>query len=54
MANLWRLLVAAARAVALTGGAPLFPRRIESDRLTLESAEAIGQFARLRYRVRSS
>lgn len=40
--------------VALTGGAPLFPRRIESDRLTLESAEAIGQFARLRYRVRSS
>lgn len=40
--------------VALTGGAPLFPRRIESDRLTLESAEAIGQFARLRYSVRSS
>lgn len=37
--------------VALTGGAPLFPRRIESDRLRLESAEAIGQFARLRYRV---
>ncbi|UAJ79907.1 dihydrofolate reductase [Leifsonia sp. ZF2019] len=40
--------------VALTGGAPLLPRRVESDRLTLESAEAVGQFARLRYRVRSS
>ncbi|MFF2050451.1 dihydrofolate reductase family protein [Leifsonia sp. NPDC058194] len=39
--------------VALTGGAPLLPRRIESDRLTLESAEVIGQFARLRYSVRS-
>ncbi|MGH1549870.1 dihydrofolate reductase family protein [Leifsonia poae] len=37
--------------VALTGGAPLLPRRVESDRLHLESAEAIGQFARLRYRV---
>jgi dihydrofolate reductase len=37
--------------VALTGGAPLFPRRVESDRLTLVSAEAVGQFARVRYRV---
>ena len=37
--------------VALTGGAPLLPRRVESDRLHLDSAEAIGQFARLRYRV---
>ena len=37
--------------VALTGGAPLFPRRVESDRLHLESAEAVGQFARLRYRI---
>jgi dihydrofolate reductase len=37
--------------VALAGGAPLFPRRVESDRLRLESATAIGQFARLRYRV---
>ncbi|MDR6972542.1 dihydrofolate reductase family protein [Leifsonia shinshuensis] len=37
--------------VALTGGAPLFPRRVESDRLRLESAEAVGQFARLRYRI---
>jgi hypothetical protein len=37
--------------VALTGGAPLFPRRVESDRLRLESATAVGQFARLRYRV---
>ncbi|MCW4385461.1 dihydrofolate reductase family protein [Salinibacterium sp. SYSU T00001] len=38
--------------VALTGGAPLFPRRVESDRLRLESAEKFGQFARLVYSVR--
>lgn len=38
--------------VFLTGGAPLLPRRIESDRLDLVSAEAVGQFARLVYRVR--
>jgi len=37
--------------VALTGGAPLLPRRVESDRLRLESAQKIGQFARLVYRV---
>jgi dihydrofolate reductase len=37
--------------VALDGGAPLFPRRAESDRLTLVSAEAHGQFARLIYDV---
>ncbi len=37
--------------VALTGGAPLLPRRLESDRLRLESAAAVGQFARLVYRV---
>ena len=39
--------------VALTGGAPLFPRRVESSRLQLVSATAFGQFARLRYRVQS-
>jgi dihydrofolate reductase len=38
--------------VALTGGAPLLPRRIESDRLRLTSAEKVGQFARLVYAVR--
>lgn len=38
--------------VALTGGAPLLPRRIEADRLRLVSAEAVGQFARLVYEVR--
>ena len=38
--------------VALTGGAPLFPRRVESDRLRLVSATAVGQFARLVYEVR--
>jgi len=38
--------------VMLTGGAPLFPRRVESDRLRLRSATAVGQFARLVYEVR--
>lgn len=37
--------------VALSGGAPLFPRRVGSDRLRLLSATAVGQFARLRYAV---
>lgn len=37
--------------VALTGGAPLFPRRVGSDRLRLVSARAVGQFARLVYAV---
>jgi dihydrofolate reductase len=37
--------------VLLTGGAPLLPRRVESDRLRLVSAEAVGQFARLVYAV---
>lgn len=37
--------------VALDGGAPLLPRRLESDRLRLVSAVAHGQFARLIYDV---
>lgn len=37
--------------VALTGGAALLPRRVESDRLRLVSAEKVGQFARLVYAV---
>jgi len=37
--------------VALEGGAPLFPRRVESDRLRLVSAGSRGQFARLIYDV---
>lgn len=37
--------------VALTGGAPVFPRRVESDRLRLLSADAYGQFARIVYEV---
>ena len=37
--------------VAFDGGAPLLPRRIESDRLRLVSVEAHGQFARLLYDV---
>lgn len=38
--------------VTLAGGAPLLPRRVESDRLVLRDARAVGQFARLRYDVR--
>jgi len=38
--------------VALPGGAPLLPRRVEADRLELISATALGQFATLTYRVR--
>ena len=38
--------------VALSGGAPLLPRRVEADRLRLVSAWAVGQFARLVYEVR--
>lgn len=37
--------------VLLTGGAPLLPRRLASDRLRLVSAAAVGQFARLVYEV---
>lgn len=37
--------------VLLTGGAPLLPRRVTSDRLRLVSAKAVGQFARLVYAV---
>ncbi len=35
----------------LGAGAPLFPRRVGSDRLRLRSAERVGQFARLVYDV---
>ncbi|PZU38308.1 MAG: deaminase [Microbacterium sp.] len=38
--------------VALGSGAPLLPRRIESDRLTLVEAKAVGQFARVVFDVR--
>lgn len=38
--------------VALEGGAPLLPRRVEANRLRLISAKAVGQFARLVYEVR--
>jgi dihydrofolate reductase len=37
--------------VALAGGAPLLPRRLESDRLRLVAATKVGQFARLIYAV---
>src|SRR5947209_4268840 len=37
--------------VALPGGAPLLPRRLESDRLRLAEAEVQGQFLRAVYRV---
>lgn len=35
--------------VTLGAGAPLLPRRVESDQLTLTSAKQVGQFARLTY-----
>ncbi len=38
--------------VALAGGAPQFPRRIESDRLHLVEARPVGQFVRAVYEVR--
>ena len=38
--------------VTLTGGAPLLPRDIRSDRLELKSAEKFGQFAHLTFEVR--
>lgn len=37
--------------VTLGSGAPLFPHRVESDRLALVSATQVGHFARLVYRV---
>jgi dihydrofolate reductase len=37
--------------VTLTGGAPLLPLRVESDRLTLRSVEQQGQFAVLVYDI---
>ncbi|MEU1970319.1 dihydrofolate reductase family protein [Microbacterium sp. NPDC019599] len=37
--------------VTLGSGRPLLPRRLESDRLTLESARKAGQFAELVYSV---
>lgn len=40
--------------VFLLNGAPLLPRRIESDRLRLVEARAIGQFARVVYEVKRS
>ncbi len=38
--------------VALGAGAPLLPRRVEAARLHLESARAVGQFARIVWSVR--
>jgi dihydrofolate reductase len=38
-------------AVTLGSGAPLLPRRIESDRLRLTDVRRVGQFAELRYDV---
>ena len=39
--------------VVLAAGAPLLPRRLESDRLHLASVRQVGQFARLVYEVRA-
>ena len=45
-----RIAVSVAPAT-LPGGAPLLPRRIDPAKLRLESARAVGQFARLEYGV---
>lgn len=37
--------------VALGNGAPLFPRRLESNQFTLTSAQQVGQFTRVAYTV---
>ncbi|HEY0890172.1 MAG TPA: dihydrofolate reductase family protein [Nocardioides sp.] len=39
-------------AVTLGSGAPLLPRRLESDRLRLVHVAQVGQFAELRYQLR--
>ncbi|GAA1812083.1 dihydrofolate reductase family protein [Nesterenkonia flava] len=44
-------LVLTVAPAALGQGAPLLPRRVESDQLTLAEAAQIGQFARLRYQI---
>jgi dihydrofolate reductase len=38
--------------VTLEGGAPLLPRRLESDRMRLVEARPVGQFVRAVYEVR--
>jgi hypothetical protein len=40
--------------VTLEGGAPLLPRRLESDRLHLVDSYPVGQFVRAVYEVRPS
>lgn len=45
-------IVLAVAPAALVAGKPLLPRDVMPDRLELVSAEAAGQFAMLRYRVR--
>ncbi|MGO1544222.1 MAG: dihydrofolate reductase family protein [Gulosibacter sp.] len=45
------VIALSAAPVFLDGGAPVLPRRIESDRLRLVEARAVGQFARLVYQV---
>ncbi len=47
-------LVLTVAPVALAGGAPLLPRQIASDRLTLASVTQRGQFAELVYQCRGS
>jgi len=44
-------LMLSVAAVTLGSGAPLLPRRIESDRLRLTHVAQVGQFVELRYDV---
>jgi dihydrofolate reductase len=52
-AGLLDRLVVTVAPVTLGAGAPLLPRAIGSDRLTLTDVARTGQFARLTYQVRS-
>ncbi|MBF6371276.1 dihydrofolate reductase, partial [Nocardia puris] len=44
-------LILAYAPVTLGAGAPLLPRRILADRLTLTKSTTVGQFAMLTYRL---
>ena len=50
-AGLLDRIIATVAPVTLGAGAPLLPRDIRSDRLTLESVKQNGQFAELVYAV---
>lgn len=50
-AGLLDQIIASVAPVTLGGGAPILPRRILAERMTLTGVEQIGQFAQLTYRL---